>query len=77
MRGRLLIGLLIIASITLWMYYDLCKTNPGLISGFIVLATGIISHVINSAEDILDALFQIGSKPKTDIPPSLTNQKVD
>lgn len=71
MKGRLLMGLLAIATIVLWMYYKLTILNPGLVSGFIVLATGIISHVINSAEDILTALFQVGEvpKPKPTVPP--------
>ena len=71
MKGRLLCGLLIIATIVLWMYYKLTLLNPGLVSGFIVLATGIISHVINSAEDILAALFKIGESPKPDPKPAV------
>ena len=66
MKGRLLLGLLVIATLVLWMYFKLTLSNPGLVSGFVVLATTIIIKVINSAEDILVALFKVGAVPVED-----------
>ena len=69
MKGRLLLGLLVIATVVLWMYYKLTLLNPGLVSGFVVLGTTIIVKVINSAEDILVALFKVGDLPKPIVAP--------
>lgn len=64
MKGRLLLGLLMIASLLLVMYYKLVKIHPELLSGYITLIAVIITHIMNSAEDILAALFKVGESPK-------------
>lgn len=58
MKGRLLLLMIIMAAFMLYMYFKLCKLHPELISGFIVLISVAISHILNSAEDILDSLFK-------------------
>lgn len=75
MKGRLLFGLLIIATLMIWMYFDLTQKYPALISGFITMIAVIITHIMNSAEDILAALFKIGESPspKTILTPSETS----
>lgn len=74
MRGRLLCGLMLIALIMVTMYFKLVMIHPDLISGFITLIAVIITHIMNSAEDILAALFRIGESPKpvTPTPPLKT-----
>lgn len=64
MKGRLLLGLLAIATLLLIMYYKLVKIHPELLSGYITIIAVIITHIMNSAEDILTALFQVGEVPK-------------
>lgn len=68
MKGRLLIGLLLIATILLCMYYKMVILHSELVSGFITLIAVIITHIMNSAEDILAALFKIGESPKPVLP---------
>lgn len=64
MKERLLFVMLALAAFMLWMYWQLCQKDPGLLSGFIVLIGVGISHILNSAEDILNSLFHVGEVPK-------------
>lgn len=73
MKGRLLLGLLGIATLLLIMYYKLVKLHPELLSGYITMIAVIITHIMNSAEDILAALFKVGETP---VAPALVKQVV-
>lgn len=64
MKMQLLLVLLCMATFMLFMYYKLCVVHPDLISGFIVLIGVAISHILNSAEDILAVLFKIDDPVK-------------
>ncbi len=53
MRGRFLFGMLLMSMIMLFFYYKLVLVHPELLSGFITIIAMSISHIWNSAEDIL------------------------